>query len=66
VFTQLFVVVGLVISYGTGLILTKLGVHPFIFFRIMMTFTAVTLVIQSILLLFDYVPESPFSLIKKQ
>lgn len=65
VFAQLFVVFGIIISYGIGLIMQKTNVSAFVFYRIMVSINAVLIVGQSILLLVGYVPESPNSLIKK-
>ena len=65
VFTQLFVVVGIVISYSIALILTSVNASPFVYYRVMLTTNAVTIIAQSILLLIGYIPESPCSLIKR-
>jgi MFS family permease len=65
VFTQLFVVIALVVSYGIGLILNALDAAPFVFYRIMVGLNAITIIVQSILLIINYVPESPNSLIAK-
>lgn len=64
VFTQLFVVIGLVVSYGMGLILSKINADPFLYYRVMLSFNGITTIIQSVLMLVDYIPESPYSLIK--
>jgi MFS transporter, SP family, sugar:H+ symporter len=65
VFTQLFVVVALVTSYGLGLILQALNASPFVFYRIMVSVNALLIIVQSILLLVGFIPESPNSLIRK-
>lgn len=65
VFTQLFVVVGIIVSYGLGLILDAANANHFVFYRIMVAANAIMIVIQSVLLLIGYIPESPNSLLKK-
>jgi MFS family permease len=65
VFTQLLVVIALVVSYALGLIFTAVDVGPFTFFRLMVGINAIFIILQSILLLVNYVPESPNSLIAK-
>lgn len=65
VFAQLFVVFGVIISYGIGLIMQKTNVNAFVFYRIMVSINAVLIIAQSILLLVGYIPESPNSLIRK-
>ena len=64
VFTQLFVVIALIFSYGLGLILSAAGVGDFPFYRVMVSMNLVTLVIQTVCLL-TWIPESPNSLIAK-
>lgn len=56
VFTQLFVVVALVVSYGIGLIFQATNVGDFVFYRLMVGLNAITLLIQTVLLLSNYVP----------
>lgn len=56
VFTQLFVVVGICTSYSLGLILTSIGADPFVYYRVMVTTNAITIIAQSILLLVNYIP----------
>lgn len=63
VFTQLFVVIALVVSYALGLILTAAEVGPFAFYRVMVGFNFLTLAIQTICLVAGVIPESPNSLI---
>lgn len=65
VFTQLFVVVALVVSYGIGLIFQATNVADYTFYRLMVGLNGITLLIQTVLLLSNYVPESPNSLIAK-
>ena len=65
VFTQLFVVIALVVSYGIGLIFQATNLDDFTFYRLMVALNGITLLIQTILLLGNYVPESPNSLIAK-
>lgn len=65
VLTQLFVVIALVISYGIGLILNASAVDHYTFYRLMVGLNAIPIIIQSILLIVGYIPESPNSLILK-
>jgi MFS family permease len=63
VFTQLMVVVALVFSYGLGLILSIAKIEPFLFYRIMVSTNGLFVIVQSVLLLINFIPESPNSLI---
>lgn len=65
VFTQLFVVLALVVSYALGLILLAAEAGPFVFYRIMVGFNIITLLTQTICLFIGFIPESPNSLISK-
>ena len=65
VFTQLFVVVALVVSYGIGLIFQATNVPDEVFYHLMVSINGFFVILQSILLLINYVPESPNSLISK-
>ena len=65
VFTQLFIVLGTLVNYIIGLILTKADVGPSSFCRIMQTYMAIPIVIQLFFLFVNFIPESPNSLIKK-
>lgn len=66
VFTQLFVVIALVLSYALGIIFTAIDLDAFVFFRLMVGINTIFIVLQSVLLLLNYVPESPNSLIASQ
>jgi MFS family permease len=65
VFTQLSIITGIIVSYALGLLLSKINAAPFVFYRVMVTSNSVTIIMQSILLLVDYIPESPCSLIRQ-
>jgi hypothetical protein len=65
VFTQLYVAVGLVIAYGIGLILQVSNAGPDTFYHVMVSVIGVIQIFQTIMLLIDYVPESPNSLIAR-
>jgi hypothetical protein len=65
VFTQLFVVVAVVVSYGIGLIFQATGVDAVVYYHLMISIIGFFVILQSILLLVDFVPESPNSLIAK-
>ena len=56
VFAQLMVVVGVVTSYGIGLILNAADVGPHAFYHIMVSLNAITIVVQSILLITNFIP----------
>lgn len=56
VFAQLMVVVGVVFSYGIGLILKAADVGPYAFYHIMVSLNAITIIIQSILLIVNFIP----------
>ena len=64
VFTQIFVALALVVNYGIGIILKKMEVSSFVFYRIMVSYDALLIILQSFLLIVDYIPESPNYLIK--
>lgn len=65
VFTQLFVVIGTLVNYVLGLILTKSDISPSSFCRILQTYIGIPIVIQLFFLFVNYIPESPNSLIRK-
>lgn len=65
VFTQLFVVFGVVFAYGFGVILTKAGLPDEIIWRIMFGFNIITILTVFLNCLFKVIPESPNSLIMK-
>ena len=56
VFTQLFVVLATVVTYGLGVILKTVNASPLVFCRIMLSYNAVLIVVQSILMMIDYIP----------
>lgn len=62
-FTQLHVIIGIVLCYLLGVIFTLTDVEPEITWRVLFSLTGVTAIIQSCLLLFNFIPESPVSLI---
>lgn len=55
----------MIISFGVGLIMQKTNVQPVAFYHIMVSVNAILIVIQSLLLLVGYIPESPNSLIRR-
>ena len=65
VFTQLFVVLAVCIAYAMGIVMNAAHVSDYPFYRIMVGANAILIVLQSILLLVNYIPESPNSLIAK-
>ena len=62
-YTQLFVVIGVVFSFLMGIILLKAGVEGAIMWRIMFILNAITLGISTACILLKIIPESPNSLI---
>lgn len=65
VFAQLHVMTGFVVAYALGLILQKTEASPIVFYRVMTLANAVIIIVQSILFLLNFVPESPNSLLRK-
>lgn len=65
-FTQLFVVIAQVLSYMMGVIFADQNTNPEFVWRFMFSFTGITIVTQSLLLIFNFVPESPVSLVKNK
>lgn len=65
VFTQLMAVMGIISSYGIGLILNGANIGPNAFYHIMVSLPAAIIIVQSILFLINFIPESPNSLILK-
>ena len=59
----MFILIGIIYSFGFGLILDFGGLKDHSFFYIMSTVNVPFLVIQLIALLVDYIPESPNSLL---
>lgn len=64
-FTQLLVVIGVVLAYLFGVIFTVTDVNPEFIWRFMFSFTGITALVLSVLLLFNFIPESPVSLVEK-
>ncbi len=62
--TQLFVLVGVVVSYALSLILSAANADPFVFYRVILLFNVLFILVQTALLLVGFIPESPNSLIK--
>ena len=62
--TQLFVLVGVVVSYALSLILTAADASPQVFCRVLLLFNVLFILAQTALLLAGFIPESPNSLIK--
>lgn len=62
-FTQLFVVIAIVLCYLLGVIFTVNKVDTEFMWRFLFSFTGITCIIQSLLLIFNFIPESPVSLI---
>lgn len=56
VFTQLFVVIGIIFSYGMGLIFNAVGLSAFLFYRLMVGIIAIFTIFQSVLLMSGYIP----------
>lgn len=54
--TQLFVLVGIVVSYGLSLILTAASASSFVFYRVMLLFNVLFIIAQTILILVNYIP----------
>lgn len=65
VFTQLYVIVAVVVSYTFGVIFYFTNVDGGFVWRFMFSFTAFTCIVQSILLIANVIPESPVSLLDK-
>jgi MFS family permease len=65
VFTQLFVVFAIVFTFALGAILEDVGASPFVFYRVMVSYNVVLILLQSVLLMTGFIPESPNSLISK-
>jgi MFS family permease len=63
--TQVFVVTGFVTAYALGLILQTTNASPFVFYRVMVSANALLIIIQSVLLIANFIPESPCSLIRR-
>jgi hypothetical protein len=55
-FTQLFVVIAQVVSYALGVIFADTNADSEIVWRFMFSFTEVTVIFQSIMLIFNFVP----------
>ena len=60
----MFVVFGILLTFSVGLLLSKINTAPFIFCRIMLSYDSLLIIVQSILLLTNFIPESPSSLIR--
>lgn len=56
VFTQIFVVLAQVTNYAIGVVLSDANVSSFAFFRIMVSYDSLLILIQSFLLIVDYIP----------
>ena len=61
--SQFFFIAGIVICYLFGLIFELENVNQQFFWRFMFSFTGITVLIQSSLILSNVIPESPISLI---
>lgn len=61
--SQFFNIGGVVICYFLGLVFVLADVNQTFFWRFMFSFTAITVILQSVLLIFNVIPESPASLI---
>ena len=64
-FSQLFALIGMVFAFAIGLILNAADATPTTFFHTIVTVNCFFVIMQSILLLVDFIPESPNSLIAK-
>ena len=64
-FTQIYVIVGIVVSYTLGLIFYLTDAESQLVWRFMFCFPAFTILMQSLLLMFDFIPESPVSLLNQ-
>lgn len=56
VFTQLFVLVGVVVSYALSLILNACNAEAFVFYRVMLLFNVILILIQTLLLVIGFIP----------
>ena len=65
VFTQLFLAFAMLVDYALGVLLTALDADPYVFCRIMQSYSGILLLFQIIFILIGFIPESPYSLIKK-
>lgn len=55
----------MVLAYLLGVIFTVTGVNQEFVWRFMFSFTGLTALLLSILLIFNFIPESPVSLVEK-
>ena len=58
-------ILGLIFGYGLGLIFDAVNLAPFPFYRLMVGINGFFIVVQSVLLLAGFIPESPNSLLAK-
>ena len=65
VFTQLFVIVALVFVFGMGLAFDSASLAAEDFYRLMVSMVGVFVIIQSVLLVLGFIPESPNSLLAR-
>lgn len=63
--TQLMVIVGVVLAYLLGVIFAVTQANTEFVWRFLFSFTGVTAILQSALLMFNFIPESPVSLVEK-
>ena len=62
--TNIMIIIGIIFSYGIGLAM-KDNANNEAFYRIMVTMPAFFIIVQSLALILNFIPESPNSLIKK-
>lgn len=62
--TQLFVIIAIVLCYFFGVIFQVNHVDGQFIWRFLFSFTGITAIIQSVLLILDFIPESPVSLVE--
>ena len=65
IFTQLFMIFACVVNYAVALIMTKVGVSSIVFARVQLSWGGCLNILLVILLIIDFIPESPKSLIRK-
>lgn len=65
VFSQIMIVVGIVIAYFFKVVFTVSHAHPEFYWRFVFAFSGLAPLVQFFLLIFNFIPESPMSLIEE-
>ncbi len=65
VFSQIMIVVGIVIAYFFKVVLTVSHAHPEFYWRFVFAFSGIPPLIQFFMLVFNFIPESPMSLVEE-